>query len=123
MAISRTIKLALIIPLFLILSQQVWAQSAAANTTDEISRGITLYKSGDHRGAVEILSVAVKKQKEKADAWHYLALAQMRLGDFRSARKSIENAIKLRPDHAPSHTGLAYLLLMINDHRKADRPY
>ncbi|MCI0393180.1 MAG: tetratricopeptide repeat protein [Acidobacteria bacterium] len=117
----RTVKFILVFIISLSPSLSSWAQSPTADAAEEISRGISLYKSGDNRGAAEVLSAAARKQKDNADAWYYLALAQMRSGDTKSSRKSFENAIKLRPEHAASHSGLAYLLLILNDLRNAEK--
>jgi TonB family protein len=116
---NRTIKPIPFIIIFLSLAFSAWAQSPQAGAADEVTQGISLYNSGDYKAAVEKLSAAVKKQKENADAWYYLALAQLRSGD--ASRKSFENAIKLRPGHGPSHSGFAYLLLILNDLEKAKR--
>ena len=116
---TRTIKPILFIIIFLSLLLSAWARSPQSGTADEVMQGISLYNSGDYKAAVEKLSAAVKKQKENADAWYYLALAQLQSGD--ASRKSFENAIKLRPGHGPSHSGFAYLLLILNDLEKARR--
>jgi TonB family protein len=102
------------------LSLPVWAQSPSAGDADDVSRGISLYKSGDYKGAIEVLKATIKK-KENVEAWHYLARAQMRSGDMKESRTSFEKAIKLRPDHAASHSGLAYLLLISDDPGKAGK--
>jgi TonB family protein len=105
----------------LTLSLPVWAQSPAAGSVDELSRGIGLYQAGDYKGAVEILKEAVKKQKENADAWYYLALAHLLKGDIGSSRKSFERAIKLRPDHSGYHSGLAYVLLILDELKNSEK--
>jgi Flp pilus assembly protein TadD len=104
-----------------ILSLPVLAQSPAAGSGDELSRAVALYKSGDYKGAVDILKDAVKKQKENADAWYYLALAHLLKGDAVSSRKSFEKAIKLRPDHSGSHSGLSYVLFLFDDFKNAEK--
>jgi TonB family protein len=105
----------------LTLSLPAWAQSPAAGSGDELSRGIALYQAGDYKGAVKIFKETVKKQKGNADAWHLLALAQIGSGDIGSSRKSFENAIKLRPDNAAAHSGLAFVLLVFDDLKNAER--
>ena len=121
MVMMRAVKYISSIIFVLSLSLTASAQPSSEVTADDVSRGISLYRAGDYKRAVELLKPAVKKQKENADAWHYLALAQMQSGDHKASRKNFENAIKLRADYGPSHSGLAFLLLILNDLEKAER--
>ena len=68
-------------------------QSAATVAQSERERGVVLFKGGDTKGAIKAFREAIKKN------------------NLKNARKAFETAIKLRPDFAPSHTGLAYTLL------------
>jgi TonB family protein len=75
-----------------------------------MSRGARLLEAGDIRGAVEAFKAATKKQKENAEAWNSLGVAQFRNNNFKEARKAFERAVKIRPDFASPHIGLAYVL-------------
>lgn len=96
-------------------------QQSATASSDERERGINLYKQGDIKGAIKVLSAVVDKNKSDADAWHFLGLALNLDGKLKEARKAFEMAAKLRPDFAPAHTGLAYLLFLTNKSDEAAR--
>jgi tetratricopeptide (TPR) repeat protein len=87
----------------------------------ELARGISLYKSGDTKGAIEVFRAAVKSQKDNAEAWGYLGLALNKDGQAREARKAFERAVKLRPDDKTSRSGLAYTLLLADRLAEAKR--
>jgi len=74
------------------------AQQSAGNPSPDRDRGIQLYKQGDNKGAIEVLRATVKRDKEDAEAWHYLGLTQLGAGNKNEARKAFENAAKLRID-------------------------
>jgi TonB family protein len=74
------------------------AQQPSSNSSEERDHGIQLYKQGDAKGAIEVLRAVVKRDKEDADAWHYLGLALASVGDKSAARKAFENAANLRID-------------------------
>src|SRR5947209_17167132 len=60
------------------------------------AQGIELYKAGNITEAIKVLRVAVKQNKEDADAWHYLGLALLTNGAKNDARKAFEQAARLR---------------------------
>jgi TonB family protein len=86
-----------------------------------VARGLSLYKSGDLRGAVNVLRERVKAKADDVDAWHYLGLISMKGGDLKSAIQSFRMAVKLRPNFVPTRTGLAYALLLSNNNGEAKR--
>lgn len=86
---------------------QVQAQSSTAR-----DKGISLFKQGDAKGAIEELRRAVDENKDDAIAWHHLGAALNRERKPRDARKAYERAIKLRPDYADPHVGLAYTFFL-----------
>lgn len=59
-------------------------------------RGITLYRQGDTKRAVEALREAVRADPTDADAWHYLGLALRRRGDSAGAAEALGEAVKWR---------------------------
>jgi len=94
--------------------------NAAALASDEREKAIKLYTAGETKKAVEALRAVVKKRKDDADAWYYLGLALNRNADAKNARKAFETSVKLRPDFAVAHVGLAYTLLLANKLSEAE---
>jgi tetratricopeptide (TPR) repeat protein len=88
------------------------ARAQERTASGDRERGIALYQKGDLAGAVEALSAAVKKEKQDADAWHFLGLAYYSQGDAKGARKAFQTEAKLRPDSATAHVGTAYAFLL-----------
>lgn len=118
----------LIIALILFASSSIASRRSPAYAHQESTipssqreQGITLYKQGNFKGAINQLRLAVKQDKTDADAWRYLGLALNSDGDPRGARKAFEIAIKLRPLDAVAHTGLAYVLLLADKNGDAAR--
>lgn len=76
--------------------------SASARAQDpspepsETLRGISLYKRGDTRAAVEALEAAVRQDETDADAWHHLGLARKIEGDSAGASQALEQAAEWR---------------------------
>ena len=90
------------IALFLVLAvitMSANAQQRASSGSEERDHGIQLYNQGDTKGAIEVLRAAVKRDKEDADAWHYLGFALSGAGKKSEARKAFEQAAKLRIDN------------------------
>ncbi len=98
----------------------VCAQQSSVATND-IARGIQLYREGKIEEAIKALRHAVKQQKGDAEAWQYLGLALNFDGKAKEARKAFETAVKLRPDSVVARTGLAYALLLLGKSREAER--
>ncbi len=97
------------------------AQSNPQLASDPVSQGIQLYRAGKYNEAVAVLKQASKNQKNNADLWHFLGLAQHRTSQVKDAIKSFQKAIKLRPDFAPSRVSLAVLLLRADKLKEAAR--
>lgn len=87
------------------------AQAAEQSATDLVSQGIQLFRDGKDKEAIQVLKEASKGQKENADLWHFLGMAQYRTNQMKDAVKSFQKAIKLRPDFVPSRISLAILFL------------
>ena len=102
-------------------ARHVRAQGASPQVSEEVARGLSLYKSGDAQGAVNLLRARVKARADDADAWHYLGMISMKGGDLKSATQAFQTAVKLRPDFVASRTGLAYSLLLGNKLEEAER--
>ncbi|PYS93042.1 MAG: hypothetical protein DMF64_06460 [Acidobacteria bacterium] len=102
-------------------AQLTHAQVNAPAQADDKTRGIELYQHGDYEGAVRVLQVVVKQQKNDADAWYYLGLTYNRKNDVKQARKAFEHALKLRPQFDAAQTGIAYTLLRGHKLAEAER--
>jgi curved DNA-binding protein CbpA len=63
-----------------------------------LAKGAKAFKDGDMRGAYENFDMAVKHNPADAKAFHYLALAAMRIPSFtRQAVQAIESAVQREP--------------------------
>jgi len=92
-----------------------FAQTESANTLTLRVRGIELYHQKKYSEAADVLKQAITKDKADADAWYYFGLAL--IADpkgLKDASKAFETAVKLRPNFAAAHTGLAYALMLRN---------
>lgn len=100
-----------------------WAQQPAVTTPMDptLAAAIKAYESGDARSAIYSLNKLLKQQKENADAWHVLGMAQYSLGSLKEARKAFEKTVALRPTHAASRTNLAFIFLFTNNLKKAEQ--
>lgn len=96
-------------------------QQTQAGVSAETARGIELYRQGNMRAAIEALRAVTRRNRNDADAWHYLGRAFSREDRIRDARRAFEQAVRLRPDFAAAHTGLAFTLLLANDLVDAER--
>lgn len=93
---------------------EIHAQQPAPPASPETAQGIQHYRQGNYSEAVAALKTATKKNKNDAEAWHFMGLALHSQGKLKDARKAFELAISLRPDYAPSRAALAYMLLLTN---------
>lgn len=63
-----------------------------------VAKGVKAYKEGDFRAAYENFDMAVKHNPQDAKAFHYLALACVRLpGMTRQAVQAMESAVQKEP--------------------------
>jgi TonB family protein len=84
--------------ILLAMSTSATAQQPTNSSSADRDRGLQLYKQGDTKGAIEVLRATVNRDKEDGDAWHYLGLALLGVGDKSGARKAFEKAATLRID-------------------------
>jgi len=98
------------------------AQAGSANTSDLRLRGIELYHQKNFSEAADVLKQAITKDKTDADAWYYFGLALIaNPKGLKDASKAFETAVKLRPNFAAAHSGLAYALMLRNKMNEAAR--
>jgi TonB family protein len=83
------------------------AQQPQRVSSDELERGVELYKQGNDREAVEVLKQVVSQRKDEVRAWHYLGLALNRQGKANDARKAHEKAAKNGEKLLESQYGVA----------------
>jgi TonB family protein len=95
-------------------------QPQIAVASVERQRGIELYQKGEVKEAIKALREATKKQKDDAEAWHFLGLALFKDNDLKGARKVFQTAAQLRPAFAPTHYNLAFILLLTNKTSEAE---
>lgn len=82
-------------------------------------RGIQFLQQGNAKEAIKALREATKKQKNDAEAWHFLGMALTQNNSLKDARKAFEIAGKLRPNFAPTYYNLSYIALMMNKNAEA----
>ncbi len=95
------------------------AQTAAVSQDRQL--GIRFYNEGKTNEAIAALRTAVKQDKRDGDAWYYLGLALVRIDDMKAARKALGEAVKLKPQFAPAHTGYSYTLMAASQNQDAER--
>src|SRR6185369_4908589 len=92
-----------------------FAQTGLADTSTLRLRGIELYHQKRYSEAANLLKQVITKDKTDADAWYYLGLALITdPKSWKESSKAFETAVKLRPNFAAAHTGLAYALMLRN---------
>jgi len=96
-------------------------QQSSAAQKEELARGISLYEQGDYKGAIESLRAVLKERDKNSEAWHYLGLALIRVGDIEKARTAFEREVKLRPRFVAAHVNLAYTLFVLGKPLDAER--
>lgn len=77
-------------------------------------QGLMLANEGKVQSAIEALSLAIKKDRKFADAYHQLALLYMRMGTVESRRKAtwaLEHALRLEGRNVEYQMAMAKLFL------------
>src|SRR2546425_11615877 len=70
-----------------------YAQQESTIASSQREQGITLYKQGNFKGAINQLRAVVKQDRDDADAWRYLGLALNNGGDLKDARKALKKPL------------------------------
>lgn len=87
-----------------------------------VARGVKAYKEGLYPQALEEFDLAVKHWEKDARAYHYLALACLRVvGQVRRGIEAIENAIRLDPVNPTYRKDAGKLYIMAGLNAKAER--
>jgi TonB family protein len=90
-------------------------QDAPKTNSSERIRGIEFYRQRKFFDAIQALQKAVNENKADDEGWYYLGLALLsQPGKSKDAAKAFAKAIRLRPNFAATHAGLAFADLRRN---------
>lgn len=87
----------------------------------DVRQSIELLQGNRIAEAIELLQRAVKKNGEDAEAWQYLGVALSRQGKNDDARRAFEQVVRLRPESAAPHNGLASGFLQSGKLKEAEK--
>jgi Flp pilus assembly protein TadD len=76
--------------MFVVVALHTGVKAQQSTASEERENGIKLYKQGEIKAAINVLSLAVKNDKEDGEAWYYLGLSHVRQDDLKSARNSFD---------------------------------
>lgn len=103
--------LAIVASIFFVLGlERVVAQSQSANEPD-LDLAIKLLKEQRVKEAGDILKRLSSQKSDNAEVWYYLGICYVYQKETKKATAAFETAIKLRPQFADAHSGLAYSLM------------
>jgi TonB family protein len=100
---------------FSIAASSALSQTPAPISNTELEPAIKLIRHGETESARDALKRIVKKNKMDGEAWYYLGIAYLQLGDLKKASDAFKRAIEVRPDlAAQAHAGYGYALALRN---------
>jgi tetratricopeptide (TPR) repeat protein len=99
---------------------QIVQQSSFSENEKKMIYTKILVKMQEYIGAKEILEQLVLAECDNYSAWFYLGNCNYYLGDFPSAEKAYEKAIKFSPDMAEAYNNLACTIAHIDSHRSRE---
>jgi arylsulfatase A-like enzyme/Flp pilus assembly protein TadD len=88
-----------------------------------VEAGRLLLDGGDPEGAADLFQVAIEKLGRQADLLGYLGTALLSSGRVDEARRSLEEASRLRPDDPRPHFYLGNIALLRNEEQQARAHY
>ncbi len=98
------------------------SQDPAGQARVFLAKGVKSYREGNFPDAIVQFDLAVNHYDRDAKAWHYLALACMKVvGQIRRGVDAIEAAIKLDPNNALFRRDAGKLYIMAGLNAKAER--
>jgi curved DNA-binding protein CbpA len=98
------------------------SQDPAGISRVYLAKGVKSYREGNFPDAILQFDLAVNHFDKDAKAYHYLALACMKVvGQVRKGVDAIEAAIKLDPNNALFHRDAGKLYMMAGLNAKAER--
>lgn len=81
----------------------------------EYAKAIAAIQAKDYKAAVRAAKRVTEAAPRSPEGWRLLAVAQSGAEDWKGARRSYERVVKIDPDDAASHAGLALTLAKLND--------
>jgi Flp pilus assembly protein TadD len=84
----------------------------------EYARAVTAMKAKQYRDAARAAEHVTEAAPRNPDAWRLLGAARAGDNDWRGSRRAYERMVRLAPDNAVAHAGLALALVNLKD-RKA----
>jgi curved DNA-binding protein CbpA len=98
------------------------SQDPAGQARVYLAKGVKAYREGNFPDAIQQFELSVNHFEKDAKAWHYLALACMKVvGQIRKGVDAIEAAIKLDPNNALFRRDAGKLYIMAGLNAKAER--
>ena len=111
--LSRKLTVAAI--LIAIAASSVFSQTPAPAPNPALAPAIKLLRDGENKKALDSFKRALKENKVDGEAWYYLGIAHLQLGELKKGSEAFKKAIQLRPDlAAQAHAGYAYALVLRN---------
>ena len=71
------------------------------------ARGLSRLQVGKNKDALQDFAAAVNRNKQSAEFWTNLGIAQIRTGDVQRGRESINRALVLKPGYGPARQALS----------------
>jgi curved DNA-binding protein CbpA len=98
------------------------SQDPAGQARVYLAKGVKAYREGNFPDAIQQFELSVNHFDKDAKAWHYLALACMKvMGQVRKGVDAIESAIRLDSNNALFHRDAGKLYIMAGLNAKAER--
>jgi Flp pilus assembly protein TadD len=83
--------------------------------TAEYAKAINALKAKQYRDAARAAQHVADAIPQNPDAWHLLGAAKAGDNDWKGSRRAYEHMVKLAPDNAVAHAGLALALVNLKD--------
>ncbi len=98
------------------------SQDPAGQARVFLAKGVKSYREGNYPDAIVQFDLAVNHYDKDAKAWHYLALACLKVvGQIRRGADAIETAIRLDPNNPIFRRDAGKLYVMAGLNAKAER--
>jgi tetratricopeptide (TPR) repeat protein len=102
-------------------SRSQWSPHARGYMYEEIA--IALREQGDEDGSFAAYEAAVRSNSSDARFRVGLGTRYVQRGDLERARAEFEAALAVRPDYAPAHNDLAYVLVLLGGDLESARSH
>jgi len=91
------------------------ASGPAYDPAVEYAKAIAAIKANDFKNAARAAGRVTDAVPSNPDGWRLLGMAKAGQNDWKGSRRAYEKAVKLTPDDANSHAGLAVALANLKD--------